>query len=65
MGSDPSWSTFNKWMQCWTSPNLFAAGEANKVTSNTSSAGTHDAGALSEIASEGIQMYLKSPGMLA
>ncbi|MDA4135785.1 MAG: hypothetical protein OK449_02140 [Thaumarchaeota archaeon] len=64
VGASPTTSTFNYWQQCWTAPNLFAAGEANKVTSNTSSAGTHDAGALSEVASEGIQMYLKSPGLL-
>jgi len=64
-GASNTWATFNLYLQAYTCENLFAAGEANKVTSNTSSAGTHDAGALSEVASEGIQMYLKSPGMLA
>jgi len=64
MGASSTWATFNKWTQCYTCPNLFAAGEANKVTSNSSSAGTHDAGAVSEISSEGIQMYLKAPGAL-
>lgn len=65
LGSNPATSTFNKWQQCWTTPNLFAAGECNNTTGNTTPSGTHQAGGQSEVASEGIQMYLKSPGLLA
>jgi gluconate 2-dehydrogenase alpha chain len=65
VGSSASSSTFNKWQQCWTAPNLFAAGECNNTTGDTVPSGTHQAGMQSEVASEGIQMYLKSPGLLA
>jgi gluconate 2-dehydrogenase alpha chain len=64
VGKSASTSTFNMWQQCWTAPNLFAAGEVNNATGDTVPSGTHYAGMQSEIASEGIQMYLKSPGLL-
>ena len=57
-------STFNMWQQCWTAPNLFAAGEVNNTTGDTVPSGTHIAGPQVQIASEGIQQYLKSPGLL-
>lgn len=65
IGSDPTISVFNKWQQCWTSENLFAAGEATEPTgSNTTTGGTHPAGAGSYVAAEGIKKYLQSPGPL-
>ncbi|MCW3994834.1 MAG: hypothetical protein NWE98_01630 [Candidatus Bathyarchaeota archaeon] len=64
-GSDQSTSVFNKWQQCWTCENLFAAGEATDATgSNTTTGGTHPAGAASYVAAEGIKKYLQSPGPL-
>ena len=65
VGKDAASSTFNKWQQCWAAPNLFAAGECNNTTGDTVPSGTHQAGMQSEVASEGIQMYLKSPGLLS
>jgi len=65
VGSSSTSSTFNKWQQAWTTPNLFAAGECNNTTGDTVPSGTHQAGMQSEVASEGIQMYLKSPGLLS
>lgn len=64
LGKSSSTSTFNGWQQCWTAPNLFAAGEVNNTTGDTVPSGTHIAGPQVEIASEGMQMYLKSPGLL-
>ena len=65
IGSDPNLSVFNKWQQCWTSENLFAAGEVTHPTgSNTTTGGTHPAGANSYVAAEGIKKYLQSPGPL-
>ena len=65
IGSDPSSSVFNKWQQCWTVPNLFAAGEiTDTVGSNDDTSGTHVAGAGALVAAEGIQRYLQSPGPL-
>jgi gluconate 2-dehydrogenase alpha chain len=65
IGTDPTISVFNKWQQCWTSENLFAAGEITEPTGdNTTTGGTHPAGAGSYVAAEGIKKYLASPGML-
>ncbi len=65
IGIDPTVSVFNKWQQCWTCENLFAAGEVTEPTgSNTTIGGTHPAGAGSYVAAEGIINYLKNPGML-
>jgi hypothetical protein len=56
---------FNKWQQCWTSENLFAAGEVCDPTGdNTTTGGTHPVGPTSYVAAEGIRKYLQSPGML-
>jgi gluconate 2-dehydrogenase alpha chain len=64
LGVDPSTSVFNKWQQCWTSQNLFAAGEICNTTGDNTTAGTHAIGPTAYVAAEGIQMYLKSPGPL-
>lgn len=65
IGTDPAVSVFNKWQQCWTSENLFAAGEVTEPTgSNTTTGGTHPAGAGSYVAAEGIKKYLQSSGPL-
>ena len=65
IGTDPNVSVFNKYQQCWTSENLFAAGEVTHPTgSNTTTGGTHPAGANSYVAAEGIKKYLLSPGPL-
>ena len=66
LGTDPSTSVFNKWQQCWTSENLFSAGEVCDPTGdNTTTGGTHPVGPTSYVAAEGIIKYLQSPGMLA
>ncbi len=65
IGSNPDNSVFNKWHQCWTSENLFAAGEVCHPTGdNTTTGGTHPAGPTSYVAAEGIKKYLQSPGDL-
>jgi len=64
LGANPATSTFNKWQQSWTCNNLFAAGEVNNATGNTTPSGTHQAGGQSQVAAEGIMMYLKAPGLL-
>jgi gluconate 2-dehydrogenase alpha chain len=64
IGSDPATSVFNKWQQCWTSHNLFAAGEICKPTGDNTTAGTHPIGPMSYVAAEGIKKYLASPGPL-
>lgn len=65
IGADPTVSVFNKYQQCWTCENLFAAGEATEPTgSNTTIGGTHPAGAGSYVAAESIIRYLQSPGPL-
>ena len=64
VGSAAATSTFNGWQQAWTAPNLFAAGEVNNTTGDTVPSGTHIAGPQVQIASEGMQKYLKSPGLL-
>jgi len=64
IGTDSSTSVFNMWQQCWTSENLFAAGEITETTGDDTTAGTHAAGPMSYVAAEGIQNYLKNPGPL-
>jgi gluconate 2-dehydrogenase alpha chain len=64
VGSNQASSTFNGWQQCWTATNLFAAGEVNNTTGDTVPSGTHIAGPQVQIASEGMQRYLKSPQLL-
>ena len=64
IGADPATSVFNKWQQCWTSQNLFAAGEICKPTGDNTTAGTHPIGPMSYVAAEGIKKYLASPGPL-
>ena len=65
IGNNPAISVFNKWHQCWTSQNLFAAGEVCHPTGdNTTTGGTHPAGPTSYVAAEGIKKYLQSPGEL-
>jgi gluconate 2-dehydrogenase alpha chain len=64
IGKSSTSSTYNQWQQMWTAPNLFAAGECNNTTGNTTPSGTHQAGAQAQVAAEGIQMYLKTPGLL-
>lgn len=65
IGSDPNTSVFNKWQQCWTCENLFAAGEVTApVGDNTTTGGTHPAGAMSYVAVDGIKKYLQTPGPL-
>jgi gluconate 2-dehydrogenase alpha chain len=65
VGKSMTNSTFNGWQQCWAAPNLFAAGEVNNASGDTVPSGTHIAGPQVEIASEAMQMYLKSPGLLS
>ncbi|MGA2663911.1 MAG: hypothetical protein ABSF83_03110 [Nitrososphaerales archaeon] len=65
IGSDQSTSVFNKYQQCWTCENLFAAGEITDMTGTNLTAGTHQAGPGSYVAAEGIRMYLENPGLLA
>lgn len=65
LGTDPATSVFNKWQQCWTSENLFAAGEiCNTTNDNTTYGGTHPVGPTSYVAAEGIKKYLQNPGPL-
>lgn len=65
IGTDPAISVFNKWQQCWTCENLFAAGEITEpMGDNTTTGGTHPAGPGSYVAAEGIKRYLQSPGPL-
>ncbi len=72
IGSDPTWSVWNKWNQCW-SPyipsvkpalNIFGAGEITNTSGDNVPSGTHVAGPQSYVAAEGIKKYLASPGLL-
>jgi gluconate 2-dehydrogenase alpha chain len=63
-GTNQATSVFNKWMQCWTSQNLFAAGEICDTFGDNITAGTHVAGAMAYLAADGIKKYLASPGPL-
>jgi gluconate 2-dehydrogenase alpha chain len=66
IGVDPNVSVFNKWGQCWVAQNLFAAGEITLPTGdNTTTGGTHPAGASALIVADGIKQYLSSPGLLS
>ena len=63
-GTNPATSVFNKWMQCWTSENLFAAGEICDTFGDNLTAGTHVAGAMAYLAADGIKKYLHSQAPL-
>ncbi len=63
-GANRDTSVFNKWMQCWTSENLFAAGEICATFGDNITAGTHYAGAMAYLAADGIKKYLANPGPL-
>ena len=63
-GANPDTSVFNKWMQCWTCENLFAAGEICDTFGDNLTAGTHVAGAMAYLAADGIKKYLANPGPL-
>jgi gluconate 2-dehydrogenase alpha chain len=65
IGQDPNTSVWNKWNQCWTNPNYFGAGEITNTCGDNVPSGTHIAGPQSYVAAEGIQKYLKSPGLLS
>jgi gluconate 2-dehydrogenase alpha chain len=64
LGTDPNISVFNKWQQCWTCANLFAAGEICNPTGDNVTPGTHPVGPTSYVAAEGVKKYLQSPGPL-
>lgn len=65
MGESPSTSVFNPWGQSWTNVNYFAAGEiVEPCGDNTTTGGTHPAGALALLISDGIKQYLTNPGPL-
>jgi len=63
-GSNRDTSVFNKWMQCWTNENIFAAGEICDTFGDNITAGTHVAGAMAYLAADGIKKYLANPGPL-
>ena len=63
-GANPATSVFNKWMQCWTSENLFAASEICDTFGDNLTAGTHVAGAMAYLAADGIKKYLQNPSAL-
>ncbi len=63
-GANSATSVFNKWMQCWTSENLFAAGEICDTFGDNITAGTHVAGAMAYLEADGIKKYLSNPGSL-
>ena len=63
-GANPDTSVFNKWMQCWTSENVFAAGEICDTFGDNLTAGTHVAGAMAYLAADGIKKYLANPSSL-
>jgi gluconate 2-dehydrogenase alpha chain len=63
-GKNPDTSVFNKWMQCWTSENVFAASEVCDTFGDNITAGTHVAGAMAYLAADGIRKYLQNPGPL-
>ncbi len=64
LGSEPSDSVFNKWMQCWDLENLFASGESLSPFSDNTTEGTHAMGFHAYVAADGIQKYLQTPGPL-
>jgi gluconate 2-dehydrogenase alpha chain len=63
-GTNPDTSVFNKWMQCWTSENVFSASEICMTFGDNITNGTHPAGAMAYLAADGIQKYLQNPGPL-
>jgi gluconate 2-dehydrogenase alpha chain len=60
-GANKDTSVFNKWMQCWTSENVFAAGEICDTFGDNLTAGTHVAGAMAYLAADGMKKYLANP----
>jgi len=65
MGTDPSTSVVNRYLQSWELPNLFVIGASN-FPQNASYNPTGPVGALAYWAAEAIvKRYLKSPGPLA
>lgn len=64
IGANSATSVFNKWNQCWTFPNYFAAGEITNTAGDSVPSGTHVAGPQSYRAAEGIRTYLTTPGIL-
>ena len=65
LGADPSSLVFNRYQQCWSSENMFSAGEVCNTTATNVTPGTHVIGPQIYVASEGIKRYLQSPGALA
>jgi gluconate 2-dehydrogenase alpha chain len=63
-GVNQATSVFNKWMKCWTSENVFAAGEICDTFGDNITAGTHVAGAMAYLEADGIKRYLQNPGTL-
>jgi gluconate 2-dehydrogenase alpha chain len=63
-GANPNTSVFNKWMQCWTCENVFAASEICDTFGDNITAGTHVAGAMAYLAADGIKQYLANPSPL-
>ncbi|AEG92246.1 GMC family oxidoreductase [Ramlibacter tataouinensis] len=65
MGTDPSTSTVNRWLQSWDVPNVFVIGASN-FPQNASYNPTDTVGALAYWAADAIVgRYLKQPGPLA
>jgi choline dehydrogenase-like flavoprotein len=65
LGTSSSTSALNQYNQSWTANNLFVVGELCSTMGNTVTAGTHSFGPECYVASEGIEMYLNSPGLLS
>lgn len=64
MGTDPSSSVVNRYLQCWDVPNVFVIGASN-FPQNASYNPTDTVGALAYWAADAIvRRYLKSPGPL-
>jgi gluconate 2-dehydrogenase alpha chain len=65
MGTDPSTSVVNRWLQSWDVPNVFVIGASN-FPQNASYNPTDTVGALAYWSAEAIvNRYLKAPGPLA
>ena len=63
MGSDPTTSVVNSYLQCWTAENLFVVG-ASAFAHNGGYNPTGTVGALAYRAADGINTYLQTPGLL-
>ena len=65
MGTDPSTSVVNRYLQCWDVPNVFIPGGASVFPQNHGYNPTGTVGALAFWAAKAIrEQYLKSPGPL-